>query len=268
MPRTIFLRVGNSDRVSVRQFIDTLRNFLSVLQEFDATVSGDRRGSMVWEVVSLRKDSPPVVGVAPHQKLSLKRRNYPDYSEAIEKNFILGASILSAGGERPAYVSDASLDKIKKLAKRALQLGPMSVYIEDGSNMEPQALITETTLHSVEQLTGVQYSAYSSVVGSLDSISVHRNMEFRIWDETTNKPVLCKFQERDLDRVKSLLQSRVTVTGFASYNNAGNPISVLVEELQPLKKRQLPTIDEMSGLVKDFTDGKPLKQYLEDIGDE
>lgn len=39
------------------------------------------------------------------------------------------------------------------------------------------------------------------------------------------------------------------------------------EPLPPPPKR-LPTIDEMSGLVSDFTDGKSLKEYMDELSDE
>jgi hypothetical protein len=35
-----------------------------------------------------------------------------------------------------------------------------------------------------------------------------------------------------------------------------------------LKKPRLPTINEMSGLVHDFTNGKLLKEYMEELSDE
>ena len=268
MPKTIFLRVGTHDRVPLYVFIDSCRNFLSVLQHLDAAVSRDPRGSMIWEVVSLQKNSPPVVGVAPYQKPSFKKKGYQDFSELVEGQLIESASLLDIRGERSEYISDAALGKIKNLAKKTRRVGPMGLYIDGTRIVENPTVITERTLRNVEQLIGVKYSAYGSFVGSLDSISVHRGMEFRVWDETTHKPVLCKFIERDLDQVKDLLQKRVTVAGIVNSNSAGSPVSISIEQLEPAPMKKLPTIEEMSGLVEDFTEGKTLKQYMEDLADE
>lgn len=50
---------------------------------------------------------------------------------------------------------------------------------------------------------------------------------------------------------------------------AGVPVKVDAEQLESAEKTALaPTIQEMSGLVSDFTEGKSLKEYLESIGDE
>jgi len=49
-------------------------------------------------------------------------------------------------------------------------------------------------------------------------------------------------------------------------NSAGSPIFIDVEEIDAQdKKRLLPTIGQMSGLVEDFTEGKTLRKYLEDL---
>jgi hypothetical protein len=223
---------------------------------------------MVWEVVSLQKNSPPVVGVAPFQKPSFKKKGVPDFSEFVESQIIKNTHLLDTRGERNEFMSDAALGKIEKLAKKAVRLGPMAVYVNGNGTIRDGSLITERTLQNVQQLTGVKYSAYGSVVGSLDSISVHNGHEFRVWDESTHKPVLCKFTEQYLEHVKALLKTRVTVVGILNSNSIGNPISISVEEVEPALAKELPTIEQMSGFVEDFTDGKSLKQYLEDIADD
>jgi hypothetical protein len=52
MTRTIFLRVGQKDCVSLVGFISSLQNFLGILRDLDSTISRDQRGSVIWEVVS------------------------------------------------------------------------------------------------------------------------------------------------------------------------------------------------------------------------
>jgi len=263
MADTIFLRVGTEDQIPLKAFIDSLRNFLSVLEDLDATISHDSRGSMVWEVVALQKKSPPVVGVAPRQV-----RGDRNVSEVVEEQLLTNTKLLSSNGERNQYMSDAALGRVERLAKLTPKLGPMAIYLNGDGPIRDEADITESTLKNVRQLTGVKYSAFGSLVGSLDTITVHKGNEIRVWDETTNKPVRCKFNEKDLDRVKSLLKARVRVSGVIQSNSAGVPIVINLEELEPFVKRDLPTIEEMSGLVEDFTAGKSLKDYMEELSDE
>lgn len=265
MSDTIFLRVGNQDRIPFSAFIESLRNFLLVLKDLDATISQDKYGSAIWEVVSLQKNILPIVGVAP--KL---RRGHTDVSGTIEEQLIANTKSLSYRGERNQYMSDAALTKVENLAKLTPRVGPMAIYLNGNGegHKKKEADITENTLNNVRQLTGVKYHAYGSIVGSLDAISVHKANEFRVWDEITNKPVRCKFNDSELDRVKSLLKTRVVVFGDVQSNSSGNPVVISVEELESSPKPQLPTIEEMSGLVEDFTGGKSLKEYMEELSNE
>lgn len=264
MSETIFLRVGTrEDRVPVLDFIESLRDFLLVLRDLDATISHDPRGSVVWEVASLEMNSPPVIGVAPHLK-----KGRTNVSDVVEEQLIKNTQLLSIRGERTQYMSDSALTKVEKLARRTHRLGPMAVYVNGTSPLKEHADITETTFHNVRQLTGAKFSAFGSIVGNLDSISVHKGNEFRVWDETTNKPVRCRFDQRDLDHVKGLLGVRVTVFGIVQSNSTGTPINITVEDLDSASEATLPTIEQMSGLVKDFTGGKSLKEYMEELSDE
>lgn len=271
MPRTIYLRVGTADNISLPAFIDSLRAFLSTLQDLDSTISSRKTGSLIWEVVSLEKNSPAVVGVSAYQKPALKLRGYADYYPNVTEQLIENTRLLSSRGERNRYLSDSALSTLQKLAAKTPSIGPMAVYVSDNGKPKDDTdvtLISPETLTNAKKLTEPKYRAYSSIKGNLDAISVHRKYEFKVWDEATHKPVTCYFPERDLERVKGYLRSRVRVSGVLLSNSAGNPISMSVEELEPVVKREIPTIKQMSGLIKDFTRGKSMKEYMEELSDE
>lgn len=79
----------------------------------------------------------------------------------------------------------------------------------------------------------------------------------------------CKYDPANQEeRIKSLLRSRVVVFGMIRSNTSGLPISLEVEDIEPAEHRMLPTIQEMSGSIKGITEGRSLKEYLEQISDE
>lgn len=265
MAQPIFFRVGNSDRITLPSFIGKLRSFLGILQDFDAALSDDPRGSLKWEIAVLRKSSPPVVGVNPVPR----RVHTPDWSEAINEQVLANVHMLALSTERTPRMPDSALDKIKKIARNVKEAGPSAIFLADNGHVKREELITEATLKNVRELTDPKYAAYGAVIGRLESLSVHSGHEFRVWDKNTGRPVRCQFSPERMAQVKELLPATVIVSGIVHANSAGVPIRVDLEDLQLYAEpKTLPTIEEMSGLVEDFTGGRTLRQYLEDMVDE
>jgi len=258
MPRTIFIQLGIRDKITLHELIESLKNFLGVLRDLDAAISKDMRGTVTWEVVTLEKKSPALIGIA-----GIPKKAVFDVSEAVEQEFISGVRSLTIGPQRGEHYSDSALTRVGRLAKTSKKVGTIRVY----TDTEKESLISESTLSHVQQLIGVKYVIIGSVVGDLDAITVHKANEFRIWDENTGKPVRCFFSSDQEDMVKDLLRRRVLVRGDLSVNNLGQPISIQVETIDQATET-LPTISQMSGLISDFTGGKSLAEYMRDIDEE
>lgn len=264
MAGIIFLRIGQKDRIPLSAFISSLQNFLGMLRDLDATISKDQRGSVIWDVVSLQQKSPPVVGVSP----TLRSSDIQDFSNVVESQVLENAKLLSAGTEPTSFMSYAALKKLEALASKVKYIGSLNVFLNGDSDKQGSD-ITERTLSNVQQLTGIKYSGYGSMTGKLEAISVHKGNEFRVWDDQTGKPVRCKYDPAaQEERIKSLLRSRVVVSGMIQSNTIGIPIALEVENIEAAAQPALPTILEMSGSIEGIMEGKPLKEYLEQIGDD
>jgi hypothetical protein len=265
MARTIFFRLGNKDKVTVRELIDTLHNFLGILQDLDSAISKEKRGSMAWEVAFLQKQSPPVIGVIG----TPRRPVFEDISATVETQLLENTTSLTRTSERTEYLSDSALSRIEKIAKKTKKLGSITVYVDESGEPQHESVISETTLTNVRKLTGVKYSAFGSIAGNLDAITVHLNNEFRVWDVNSGRPVRCKYRPEQEDSIKTLLRASVVVSGVIHANSAGAPIFIDVEEIEAKdKERPLPTIAQVSGLVEDFTEGKSLRKFLEDLDEQ
>ena len=68
-----------------------------------------------------------------------------------------------------------------------------------------------------------QYSAWSSIDGMLDVISVRRIPYFVIFEHVTTYRVRCLFPEDFLPQVKNYLGLRVVAEGFVHYRSDGRP---------------------------------------------
>jgi hypothetical protein len=264
MGRIIYFQVGDRDRITFPELVRSLCNILGILEDLDASLSKRKSGTVRWEVVSLRKGSPPIIGIEGHPVSS----KVDDLTPAIQREVFQGVATLANTPERSRYYSDSVLSKLRKLAYQSRQTGPLTIYTENGEARQ-ETSITESTLQNIEQIIGVKYKGLGSVVGSLDAIILHSKNEFRIWNENTGKPVTCLFAPEKLEDVKALLRTKVLVYGEVRSNQRGEPIAITVEGIERRTPQdKLPTIEEMSGLVEDMYEGKALEEYLKDIRDE
>jgi hypothetical protein len=223
MSKTIFLRVGDRDTIMLPDLVTSLSSFMHLLRDFDATVSGDRRGTQRWEVTTITKDSPVIIGVTPEPKPRM-----PDSSEAIETHLLESSRALTERRIRTREMSDSALQGIKQIAGLSRRIGASSIYVPANGHARLEAPINEQTMQVVVELTGVRYEAYGTISGALEVISVHRGKdEFRIWDETTGKVVRCKYKGDEFHHRKN-----VSVSGVILSNSMGEPISITAEELE------------------------------------
>ena len=263
MSRVIYFRLGDKDRPPFSAFLRSLYNVKGLLADFDAAVSRDPRGTVRWEVAVLQKKSPIILGVVGEP---IRRRApvmSPPNVDLIEDELMDSTAKLSLGAQRTVLVSDSAIERYRELATQSAKLGEIAVYTN-----ETEVPINEQTLQNIQQLTGTKSKAVGSILGNLDTISVHNNNEIRVWDENTKRPVRCRYPVEMEETIKSWLRERVLVNGLVSFNRAGQATSVEVSNIARYPRaNELPTIEQVSGLIDDMTDGASLADYLEHLRD-
>jgi len=254
------MRVGEGHTVELPELAGALGNFLGLLQEVDSTVSEKKSGHLRWRVTTLQNDPSPLVGVTP----ILVRPAFIDTSFRVEREIINNVVSLTEKGERNRYLSDAALTRVEKIAKTATKIGDSVIYTAKKEGIALSTRVTAKTLTQVRDLTNIRSTSYGTVIGNLDSISVHHGLEFRVWDENIKRPVRCRFSEKQKASALALLGSRVIVSGMVSADRYGQPVSMSIETLDGAALEALPSIEEMIGLLPDLTGGLSLRDFLED----
>jgi hypothetical protein len=263
MARVIYFRLGNQDEITFGSLLRMMGEIRGLLADFDAAVSRDPRGVLRWKVAVLQKDSPPLLGLVGE---TIVRHDGPPPipPNIIEDAFLESTARLSNEAQRTTVVSDSAMERYRKLATASRKLGEISVYTDDR-----QVGITEATLDKINLITATKSRSAGSILGRLETISVHKANEIRVWDENTNRPVRCRYHRSLEEQVKALLRERVIVSGEISYNPFGQPTRVDVASIDPYPSdSDLPSIERIAGLVDDFTGGATLKEYLEHLRDE
>lgn len=249
------------ETINPKSFIEAIRNFWGILRDLDAAITGDPRGTISWGIESLTKDSPADIAFIGQPRLGAQ-----DITAKIQDDCIKGLNLLTEAGDIWPSYSHAAITKIEHLAKlqtaqQRYRIDTIRIFTNGG-----RATVEPKTLENIRVLTGIKYESIGSIVGNLDSITVHRGNEFRVWEEVAGRPVTCRFAREKLGDVKDKLGRRVIVYGGIKANNKGQPTLIIVDEFELYpEESKLPSIEQMSGLVEDFTNGLSLKDYMEEI---
>jgi len=256
------MRVGEKNVIDLPEFWRATGNFLGLLQEVDSSVANRKNGNLLWRVTTLQNDPAPMIGVTP---MLSPRRPGTDTGERVEREIISNIASLTERGERNRFLSDAALTRVEKLARTAPKMGESAIFIQANESIRLTTTVTVRTLNQVQDLTSPKSISFGTVVGSLDTISVHNGLEFRVWDEETKRPVRCYLHPKQRTQAMELLGLRVLVIGMVKADRYGRPLSMQVETFDSAAiPPALPSIEEMRGSIPDFTGGLSLKEFLED----
>jgi hypothetical protein len=245
---------GSQKRLRAKAFVSAVQAFFGLLQDLDAAISEDPRGTLDWEISGLIMRSPAQITYAGHSILK-----GVDFASDVGLHCVRGVSALASGAERDRYYSERALYRIRRLA--ALRRRELSIVrIVSGAD---EASIVPQTLDNIDALVKGSEEAEGSVLGSLDAISVHRANEFRVWEETSGRPITCHFPDELLEIAKSNLKKRVLVFGTLRISRLGQIVSIGAVGIEALPTAdELPSIKQMSGLIEDLTLGLPLSEYM------
>jgi hypothetical protein len=249
---------GQGDHLPPNVFLRALSYFMELVRDVDSSVSNRATGSVRWEISKLSKNSPAQFAIDGKSRL-----RQGDFTTTIQYSVVNGVYVLNERPEQPEFYSYSALQNLRNLTIQAGKLSVVQIF-DDSQHIE----ITTKVRNNVEYLIGSGSTSLGSVRGTLDAITVHSGNEFRIWPTKglKSKPVACRFRKNDLPKVIKHIKGEVEVFGRLRRNPKGIPVFMAVHDFVPLEPPTYsPTIEEMSGLVKDLYGGGTLQEYLKEI---
>lgn len=263
MAEPIFIKVaGHQSILTPKTLVDAIKYFWEFLRYLDYAISGDPRGTVYWQIDHLSKGSPANISFRGQSRLVEK-----DFISEIETECIDGVNTINELGETKSSYSEAAINRVLKLAKLHTIKEPRDrvdeIKISTNGRLADVGIITG---QRITELRFARYYSEGSVVGNLDSITVHHGHEFRVWEEISGRPVACRFSGEKLEEIKKALGKRVLVFGQVQANDKGQVTSINIEGIESYPdESELPTIEEMSGSISNITGGLPLGEYIEEI---
>ncbi|MGH9748039.1 MAG: hypothetical protein ACRD59_18240 [Candidatus Acidiferrales bacterium] len=222
-------------------YLVAVRAFWNLLQNLDVALSREPQGSVDWEISACKRSGPAVVVFIGHL-----RRPPKDVVGETRRTLLNGIRKMSTSDERPHGFTDSALDQLRVLAEQRTSMDEIAIVVE-----EAEAFVEWSFIERVERMTHNDYEALSSVVGTLESISVSRNSRFSVRSEITGHPVMCRFKRNQFtEQAKEFLGKRVVVFGNLKSNYLGEPTLMRVTEMEACpEEEKLPNIPRMSGRI-------------------
>jgi len=241
--------------ITASVFTKSISNFVDLISDVDCTISHQARGSIRWELLTLKKSSPAVVEFAPVSKSKTE-----DRSAAVQLSILNGLEMLAERPEQPEHYSYSALEKARSIAEQAKKLRGVIIYSEGH-----ESFIDERVFNNVGYLIESGTVSLGSIRGSLEAITVHDGHEFRIWPPETKQAVTCRFRKSLLPNVVKHLKREVEVFGGVHRNADGAPFLIKVHDFTAMKPVAFPGIHEMSGLLRDMYSGVSLGAHMDEL---
>ena len=245
MPDSVSITLKGQS-IGLSDLSDALVELATVLAEVDQQVTGQR--SIDWKVVQLERSSA-TVGVAP----VYRQDKVFDQRAQVIAACVEGLQALGETPNRPEHFSDRALVSAKRLARHVN--GEIAEIVVIGA-IENKP-VTRVSFGSrmaahVDEIIGVSGHATGALEGRLETITIHGQNAFTIYDPLRRRGTRCVCDADTLDDIPGLLGHRVLVYGDIGYNKGGEPITIRVEQIQLLRSRdELPQPHDLRGIFAD-----------------
>ncbi len=252
---------GKTDEIPMDSFLEVVGNTLHILQGIDASISQSENASLEWKIIGASLNSPMMLTIKGHSDIG------NDISEDVIRAYLTGVEQVDKGGEvimPPHFTTDTLRktrdmanvlnDGIKKVAfssPKSKPVVPSKKVIENVTViLEAQALEEHDNVVELYARQHATKEEQATITGTLETVTVHgKKPKFVLYDPLTSNKIDCFFQQEKLEEIKSLLPSRVSVTGTAKLNRQGHPTSIEAETFKKLRsKSELPTFKDLEDI--------------------
>ena len=195
--------------------VKSLEDIKRLLNHVDYAIYGrTNRRAHEWAVHSIRSSAPTITLVPS-----------PEHLQSVE---VIGEGLrlVTQGTDQPPpHFTEPVLEDLKRMRRLFRGRGSarsLSVLVDD----QPTALIDGDIEKQADRVLSAGYRNLGSLQGRLEAINIHKSPTATIWDRVSGAPVRWSFSREETDKVKTLLEKLVSVTGEVRYFSNGMPRSI------------------------------------------
>lgn len=201
------------DALTLDEFAEIVRAFTAYLHEVDLGESPVTRRTLDLRLTRLSYASPAQVGAV------LEPR-----ADSIDNGpVVLTRAIRAIGevesGNRPLRFRDEALEELRTLAEFGLNGHGLTV---EAPTLNLKAAVSKVVVVQVERVLS-RGESIGAIEGQLDTISVHAQPYFTLYDAITGRGVRCYFAEEHRAAVIAALGKKVIAHGRLRRDPSGQP---------------------------------------------
>jgi hypothetical protein len=229
-------------RVPFNQVLIAGDHFLRLSQSVTGEVLPERGNDVIWVFDNFNEGSLDLI-VRPEPVTSELALAMPRVVHAIAS----GIRMVEREAKRPDYFNDVALLHLKNLARLE------GVRVNTGKVGAP---ITAAARNNVDRIIGEEQEEWGSLEGRIESLTVHRERSFNLYDPINEERIECSFGYRiPTETVGLAVEKRVAVYGRIVYRG-GKIVRMRAEEIEVFPAAdQLPTAEEVFGILSDGVHG-------------
>jgi hypothetical protein len=257
---------GEPDSISLETYSKATDKVIGILRELDRAISRSK-GTLNWFISRLHNNGTLLLEVLSRQRqVKHREAQVTDYSGEVATSFVAGLENIECHGTSPPYLTDTGMRKVQEMVLLIHKNGAKG-FVASAPDVRRSVEVSERASKAISELLPVKTTAFGSVEGRLEAISIHRGKKFVVYHAISNKAVNCHFeQEPMMELVLRSLGSRVLVSGEIFSNAKGEPVKVAVSNFSLIEDTgPLPTVAELTGSDPDFTGGLSTEEYIRSI---
>lgn len=256
---------GRPDDLDAQRGLRDLANLVDLLGLLeDARLRSERKpeSRSTWSFTNLGLGSIEAV-IAP-----LEPRGGANFEalERVPEMAVEGFERVEATPRVPDGWSDQALRKAqaatKNLGAGAARAMVLTLLVDGRAKRTVE--ITHRASVNLRTARKVRYSSLGSVIGTLDSVSVHGRNRAGLWTDRGGRRVEVAFGGGQQEEIASMLGRRVEIWGRLSRNSDDQALSVQARRITPLRSAsEARPLSELRGIAPDLTAGEQVGEYLE-----
>jgi hypothetical protein len=267
--------VDGEDAPTVEDLLAQIQDFVGVLKGVEEAMADDGKKEIVWRVTNVTRNSPLSFEITPFPKSHAM--NIDHWAEQVVVSAAQGFLALSTGRGRPAYFSDALIEKVEKVYDRITNgLAQTAVDFSNYVEAPPIEITKQTVGTSVSAIQmfrapqPVPHKELGSVEGTITRVELDGYQRPVLWlrSRLDGQTIKCIAVGSALDRIgryeigEVLKGMRITVYGVVNYRDLENIGSVEVDGVHVfVDDSELPSFADI--VSPGFTNGLEASEFLE-----